>query len=198
MKRKFHHIVSSVLLFGCLSVCAVAAEEPTAEQPAAVHINVTVGDLKVEIEGLDRTLATAEESLARVTMSLQRLSERDDLSAEELQLISSAVTELSRSVNKVADAANNLPESIQKSQQPIKVIADDFMASARMTLLLALLGVLVLLAVGLFLIYHYVFKPVKAIAQNMERVSDSVEKTVKAASQFEKLSNERHSDLPAK
>ena len=174
-----HNTLKLILSFICLVVSAAYAQDPNTENP--VHINLTTGDLKLEVEGLDTTLAVAKESLTRVTASLQRLSEREDLSPEERQLMREVVTELSKSVNKVADAANNLPESIKNSQQPIQAIADEFMASVRTTMMLGLLGVLILLAVVLLLVYHYVLKPVTVIAKNMESISNSVEKTVVAA-----------------
>ena len=174
-------LIATILLFAT----TVPATSQENEKEAPVQINVTTGDLKLEIEGLGTTLATARASLEALTKNLNQLSERDDLSSDDLQLIHDITTELTRSINNVTNVANNLPENIRNSQQPIKAIGDDFMSSIRTTVYLSLIAVLIIVTALLLLIYHYVFKPIKVIASNMESISHSVEKTITVASKLD-------------
>lgn len=143
-----------------------------------ININFSTGDLQLEVSGLDESLITLTDSTKRLTIALEKLSENPNLSDKETRLIREAITEISNTASKVADIANQLPESIKRSQQPIEDIGDALVADVKSIIALTVIGLGVVLFVGAFLAYIYLLKPVMTVAENMKGISTSIENAV--------------------
>ena len=163
------------LAFSQTGYAYAQADTATGKQ---ININLSTGDLKLEVSGLDESFSTLADSTKRLTIALEKLSDNPNLSDKEARLIREAIIEISNTASKIADTANQLPESIKRSQQPIEDIGDALAADVKSVIVLTVIGLGVVLFVIALLIYIYLLKPVMTIADNMKRISIAIENAV--------------------
>lgn len=185
-----------------LSQAGYASAQTDTATDKRININLSTGDLKLEVSGLDESFNTLADSTRRLTIALEKLSENPNISDKEGKLIREAIIEISNTASKIADTANQLPESIKRSQQPIEDIGDALAADVKSIIVLAVIGLGVILFVAALLTYIYLLKPVITIAENMKRISMAIENTVAnipaiEAPETKKLALDERTENPA-
>jgi hypothetical protein len=171
--------VAAVVLLLCAG-SASAHEEETAKPPGVpeAFLSVTVG---VETEGLIVAVDRAGQATRELAGSIRKLAENPQLSDSQKAAVQETLDRVGGITGAIAEAVSGLPESIERTREPIVKAVND--VGNKLLWTLAGIGVLLLALVActLWAVYFWTLRPVKqAVATasgNLATLAKSLEQT---------------------
>lgn len=164
------------VLFSCVSFA-----ESQLETAPETHHPLIEFDVVVDTKGIEESILLTNDTMKQVIDALDRISENQDLTPEQAQVIVSTsenINQLAISTTKVVEA---LPEVITKSKESLIANISSFLSDLKVNILIMLILIVLALSAVIACLYWFVIRPMQSTimsaTSNVASMANSIQLT---------------------